>query len=86
MPDLFEAKCIFRFVCDKRWEELEETEQKSKRYCSDCARHVYLCNTQKQLERCRARRDCVCYQPPEEGYELLGDLCIPPPSERHNDA
>ena len=73
-PKEKDEKCVFEFLCDKQWEDLEQTEQKSKRYCGDCARHVYLCNTEKQLERCQARRDCVCYQPDQEDYRLIGSV------------
>ena len=74
MTDTQKGHCRFEFLCDKQWDDLEQTDQKSKRYCGDCARHVYLCNTEKQLERCQVRRDCVCYEPREEFEQFLGVL------------
>ena len=82
MTTIEDIQCRFEFICDKQWDDLEQTSQKSKRYCGDCARHVYLCNTEKQLERCQARRDCVCYQPRlEEEFVVLGIVEMLDPTE-----
>jgi len=77
MPDLFEPKCTFRFVCDKSWNDLELTESRDKRFCKDCERFVFLCENYPQLQACGARGDCVCYLPSDRLDAYVGDL-LPP--------
>ena len=58
-PPKFLRNCIFKFRCFQSWDDLEETDQSAVRFCSECKKHVYYCETQEQLNFAIASDKCV---------------------------
>jgi hypothetical protein len=58
-PSKYLRNCKFKFRCFKLWDDLEETDQIAVRFCDECKKHVYYCETQEQLNFAIARNECV---------------------------
>lgn len=54
-----EARLKLRFVCPKKWEELEETEYNTKRFCDQCERSVFFVSDEDRLEHQTSNNRCV---------------------------
>lgn len=72
--------CEFTYKCPKRWGALIKTDRENIRYCTECDRGVYFCNTQKELadavrdKRCAAM---IITDDDNETFEMMGDV-LPP--------
>ena len=52
--------CEFRFQCDKQWRDLNEISgQERVRYCGDCAKPVFLCQSYEELAEHVSEGHCV---------------------------
>lgn len=51
--------CAFRFACPRDWDQLQETEEGSVRFCNTCESPVYLCETDAELRRHMVTDHCV---------------------------
>ncbi len=51
--------CTFAYKCTKQWEKLEETDQKSIRFCYDCQNEVYYCEDDQELLKSIKLNRCV---------------------------
>jgi hypothetical protein len=56
---IFIENCDFFFQCTIDWEELETTEDASRRFCQTCQRQVRLITSDSDLTYARSRGDCV---------------------------
>lgn len=54
-----EDRSPFQFVCDRRWEDLQVTEDRTVRFCEGCQQRVQYCGTITEMERCAEYGVCV---------------------------
>jgi uncharacterized protein (TIGR02996 family) len=50
---------LFELVCDKRWDELNVTEDNAVRYCEGCKQNVHYCDTITQAREHARQGHCV---------------------------
>lgn len=82
----------FKFQCPNRWESLKQTDDASVRFCGQCERNVFFCETIVEAKDHASRGNCVAVDPrlmrkPLELYEsrhtpmdkipYMGDLIFP---------
>ena len=51
--------CTFSYKCNKKWEELIGTNSQDIKFCMDCQREVYFCNTDEKLREAIVLNRCV---------------------------
>lgn len=56
----------FRFRCPKTWDELQTTEDEGRRFCGECERSVFLCNTDAETILHARAGHCVARRVPDE--------------------
>ena len=83
-PDAkFLRNCKFKFRCFKGWDDLEETDQIAVRFCGECKKPVYYCETQEQLNFAIANDKCVAIRRDHPSGRLeqlsLGQVIYPWP-------
>jgi hypothetical protein len=69
--------CDFEFKCPRYWEQLQETPDSQIRFCGMCNKNVYLCRTQKDLERFAGEKICVAIDSPRQGKKPMGTIVSP---------
>ena len=63
--------CSFAFKCEMQWKKLRETEDRKIRFCKNCQKEVYFCESDEELVDAIHRNKCICiYTPFEEVYAL----------------
>ncbi len=73
MSDLTIRNCVFSFKCSAVWEQLEDTDNEAVRFCQDCQREVYYCDTDDELVAAVKLNRCVAFEK-EPGTRLLGSV------------
>jgi hypothetical protein len=69
------AKCDMEVVCQKRWQELDATDEEGIRYCGDCRQLVFYTETPTEL-RIAAERGLCVYIVPESKAQVERDLLL----------
>ena len=67
-------RVTFDFVCDRRWEELNPTEERAVRFCEACRQNVHYCDT--IVEARRHARDGHCIAVDLGVIRRDGDLAL----------
>lgn len=62
--------CTFAYKCTKQWEKLEETDQKSIRFCCDCQNEVHYCEDDQELLKSIKLNRCVAFSRYETIHEM----------------
>lgn len=57
-----EIKCAFEFTCSKKWDELDDWTSDSVKYCDVCKHNVYLCKSQKEIDKARELGRCIAIE------------------------
>ena len=73
MSDLTIRNCVFSFKCSAVWEQLEDTDSETVRFCQDCQREVHYCDTDDELVTAVKLNRCVAFEK-EPGNRLLGSV------------
>lgn len=55
----------FHFVCPQKWGELQETEDKTKRFCDKCEQTVYFCITDDETRKHARAGHCIAREIPD---------------------
>jgi hypothetical protein len=69
------SNCPLKFVCSKKWSDLRvEAEDSARRFCTDCNKPVYLCQSEAEFEKRRSAGECVALAQSHQWKpkELLG--------------
>lgn len=53
--------CKLTFICDKKWEELEETGYTKMKFCDKCEEYVFLIKDEQEYEENKKRGRCVAF-------------------------
>ncbi len=79
---MISIKSLFKFVCDKKWHDLAETDDKNIRYCERCQENVHHVGSIKQWLKStlqKKERTCIAVnierRNPHDAFELMG---VPP--------
>lgn len=69
--------CRFKFVCDKRWEELMPIGgEPDVSFCGECRTSVYFCRSIKELDAHAKQGHCVAFGKRYEDV-LMGVAIVP---------
>lgn len=60
---LAKAGCEMEVICDKKWNDLLETEVDGIRFCTDCKKSVFYTTTPAELRLAAERKLCVYIKP-----------------------
>ena len=60
------VKCRFSFVCDRRWQDLPQTQEPGVLFCDRCRTQVHICMTAKEAVASIAAKRCVVLLFPHE--------------------
>ena len=87
---MISIKSLFKFVCDKKWHDLAETDDKNIRYCERCQENVHHVGSIKQWLKStlqKKERTCIAVnierRNPHDAFErsdpdeLMGDVLWP---------
>lgn len=66
--------CKFAYRCSAKWEDLEETEDDEIRFCNDCQKEVFFCDSDDTLVALVKLNRCVAILKPNSKVRLLGDI------------
>lgn len=67
----FHVVCEFKFVCSKKWSDLQEINgQTSVRFCDECSKPVFLCNNYEELKAHVQKANCIAIQQPNTEMRL----------------
>ena len=72
--------CRFAFKCDKKWGDLDATEEDSIRFCNACEKEVHFCEDDEELARNIRLNRCVAFNKFETLVEM-GYVRIDHPDE-----
>jgi len=64
--------CVFGKQCEKKWDDLVQTDNQKIRYCSTCEQNVYLCQDEYALSEAIQANRCVAVDI-AENVRLLGE-------------
>jgi len=68
---LKEAESKFKFVCPKTWDSLAATRTDGVKFCDECKKHVYLCNSEADLQSHAVKGQCAALKS-EDGPFVVG--------------
>src|SRR5262245_14892750 len=68
----------FKFVCPKRWEDLQATGQEGVRHCVACQQSVFYCRTDEETIRHANAGHCIARETPESPTSLTVGQPKPP--------
>jgi hypothetical protein len=66
-------KCELTFVCGKKWDELQDTERATVKYCEDCSKKVFVVKTRKQFSLAVGLGRCVGIADDNNFIGVIGD-------------
>jgi len=70
--DLSIRNCRFAFKCEKKWNDLEDTEDHQIKFCNTCEKEVHFCNDDEELAKNVRLNRCVAFC--REKQMLMGDV------------
>jgi hypothetical protein len=66
--------CRFAYKCSAKWEDLQETGDEFIRFCDDCEKEVYFCDSDDTLVSLVRLNRCIAILKPGSREFLLGDI------------
>ncbi len=66
--------CKFAYRCSAKWDDLEETDDDEIRFCNDCQKEVFFCDSDETLITFVKLNRCVAILKPNSNERLLGDV------------
>lgn len=73
MSDLTIRNCVFAFKCNAVWDDLDDTDEDSIKFCQDCLKEVHYCANDLELAHAVKLNRCVAIEK-ESGSRWLGDI------------
>ena len=61
MSNDLEIKNCFEYLCPEKWENLEDTENESVRFCGACEKQVFKATNKKTFKKLTKEEKCVAY-------------------------
>lgn len=66
--------CKFAFKCSARWDDLQETADEYIKFCDDCQKEVFFCESDDELVAQVRLNRCVAILKPNTREMILGDI------------
>jgi hypothetical protein len=75
MPEKLTIRnCKFAYKCSAKWNNLQETEDESIRFCDECQKEVFFCDSDDTLISLVKLNRCIAILKPNSKEYLLGDI------------
>ena len=75
MPEKLTIRnCKFAYKCSAKWDNLQETEDESIRFCDECQKEVFFCDSDDTLISLVKLNRCIAILKPNSKEYLLGDI------------
>lgn len=75
MPEKLTIRnCKFAYKCTAKWDNLQETEDESIRFCDECQKEVFFCDSDDTLVSLVKLNRCIAILKPNSKEYLLGDI------------
>jgi hypothetical protein len=75
MPEKLTIRnCKFAYKCSAKWDNLQETEDESIRFCDECQKEVFFCDGDDTLISLVKLNRCIAILKPNSKEYLLGDI------------
>jgi hypothetical protein len=71
--------CIWGYKCQAFWSDLSKTDDESIRFCGECEKEVFYCNSPEELQEAIALNKCVNFHSSlivSKSDEKIGDELI----------
>jgi uncharacterized protein YxeA len=60
-------RCRFKFVCARKWQDLESTESDDVKFCTHCEQSVYMAKTIEVFDQLSDERKCTYWAGSKDG-------------------
>ena len=68
--------CKFAYRCSAKWDDLQETDDDDIRFCNDCQKEVFFCDSDDTLVTFVKLNRCVAILKSKSNERLLGDVLM----------
>ena len=68
--------CKFSYRCSAKWDDLQATDDDDVRFCNDCQKEVFFCDSDDILVAFVKLNRCIAIVKPKSNERLLGDVLI----------
>ena len=78
-----DIRCRFKFICSRKWQDLESTDSEDVKFCTHCEQSEYLAKTMEDFDQFAEERKCTYWAGSEDGRgpyldrPMTGRLVIP---------
>lgn len=78
-----DIRCRFKFICARKWQDLESTDSEDVKFCTHCDQPVYLAKTMEDFDQFAEERKCTYWAGSKDGrgpyldMPMMGRLVIP---------
>ena len=76
-PNVTIRNCSFAYKCNMDFEELNSTDDKNIKFCTQCQREVHYCATEDELIDALQRNKCIAIYNPYNNCESEMTLGMP---------
>ena len=74
MSDLTIRNCVFGVKCTAQWDDLEDTDDFSVKFCQYCQKEIYYCSDDEELVKSVRLNRCVAIDKYGTGNLILGTI------------
>lgn len=78
-----DIRCRFKFICSRKWQDLENTESEDVKFCNHCEQSVYLAKTMEDFDQFAEEKKCTYWAGSKDGrgpysdMQFVGALVLP---------
>ena len=65
-----------KYKCPLKWKNLKETKDSEIRFCNECNKNVYRCETSEDIDRHISLNNCIAIENRDKP-SLMGDIAYP---------
>ena len=78
--NLYIENCEYsvEYECPLKWKNLKKTDDPTIRFCNECNKNVYLCNTEQKMDKHVKLNHCIAVEEPQ----VMGLIDIENPSDK----
>ena len=66
--------CRFKFICSRKWQDLESTDSEDVKFCTHCEQSVYLAKTIEVFDQFSEERKCTYWAGSKDGIGPYIDM------------
>lgn len=71
-----DIRCRFKFICARKWQDLESTESEDVKFCTHCEQSVYMAKTLEDFDQFAEERKCTYWAGSKDGRGPYLDMAM----------